>query len=869
MNLLLVDSKITSLNTFLNGVNQNTKTVTYSVTDTFESLKEKIDNLQVNNFDNVGFVFVDEHHPLKMFVSYNSFISFNSDGIVENNTTKFIKEIVKNYSVKKLDFLACNLLSYQEWKNYFDYLIKDNEGLIVRASNDKTGNLNAGGDWVLETTNEDISNLYFNQNIQNWNELLDSAGNHFGIIKKDGTLWLTGDNTNGKLGAYADSGYNPTGSGFSGAYSTNFVQARIVEPQITPYGDFNFYPPLTNIIAVSCGFNHTAAIKSDGTLWTCGKNNYSQLGYPTTNAYNPNTNQDKYNFTQVPSINNVVMVVCEESTTGILKSDGTIWFCGYNGNGFCGMGNKTNLSTFTQVSGITDAVMLKMGYNHSAIIRSNNELWTCGQNSNGQLGFNKAASGGVSEYLVFTKVQNVEAIDVGCGVSHTVIIKPNNTVWGCGYGQFGQCGSGDTWTTIDIELFTQESLGITNAISVSCSVNKTMILRYDNINNEKSIWSCGLNYYEEFGLNGTSPILPSQMVWRFTRENTNINNAAVIISGSSSTMIIKTDGSVYATGLNNKGQLGLGNTTNKIIFTLTGITSNARTLLPQKVIKSNNITSSGSSITNLNLNNVAGLFPNVYTSAITNTEIPLADINTTPFTGITGIDKIIKLEPSGTIFSDYINFDITVSDTNGIGFYFKSDNDDSPVLLGTNPVNNYGAYYEVINGTTVKIYTKHFTFGAAVINGGCLLKGTKVLTIDGYKLIETLNENDLIITDDNRSVSIKRIYKTKVNPKKNPEFIPYKIEKNNIEENYPLEDTYLTGFHMIKYGNNWIQPNKCPKFKQDKSIKEIIYYHIQLDNFETDNMIVNNGLIVESLTNGSKIDYDLWVNRSENSLIIE
>ena len=858
MNLLLVDLTIPQVDTFLNSVNENTKTVTYSITDTFESLKEKIDSLQINNFNNIGFVFVDEYHPLKMFVSYNSFITFNSDGIIENNTTKFIKEIITKYSVKKLDFLACNLLSYSEWKNYFDYLMKDNEGLLVRASNDKTGNLNAGGDWILESTNQDISNLYFNENIQNWNELLDKAGDIFGIIKKDGTLWLTGDNTNGQLGTYAHGS-----EGFAGPYSSNFVQARIDEPFTNQYGTFHYFNPLTNIIAVSCGYYHTAAIKSDGTLWTCGRNNYTQLGYTTTTNFYPNTNQDNYNFAQVPNVNNVTMVVCEYNATGILKSDGTIWFCGANTSGYFGMGNKTNLTTFTQVPSITDAVMLKMGQDHSAIIRSNNELWTCGQNDSGQLGFNKAASsGGVSEYLVFTKVQNVEAIDVACGAQHTVIIKPNNTVWGCGYGQFGQCGSGDTYNTIDIQLFTQESNGITDAISVSCNWHKTIIIRHNNTNNEKSIWSCGLDYDKEFGLNGTS----TQMVWRFTRENTNINNASVIISGAHSTMVIKADGSVFACGLNNKGQLGLGNTTNKNIFTLTGMTSNARTLLPQKVIKSNNITSSGYS--NLNLNNVAGIFPNVYTSTLTNTEVPLVNASSTPFASITNLQKIITLQPAGTTFSDYISFNITVNDTSLTVIDFFSSNDTSPVRLGTVSTNSYGAYYEIIDATTVKIYTKHFSGAAASENGGCLLKGTSVLTSDGYKLIETLNNDDIIITDDNRYLPIKRIQKLIINPNKHPDLIPYKINKNSIEENYPSEDTYMSGYHMIKYGNNWVQPNKCPKFKKDKSIKEIVYYHIELENFKTDNLIVNGGLVVESLGNGTISDSEIWGKRSKYSLII-
>jgi hypothetical protein len=37
-------------------------------------------------------------------------------------------------------------------------------------------------------------------------------------------------------------------------------------------------------------------------------------------------------------------------------------------------------------------------------------------------------------------------------------------------------------------------------------------------------------------------------------------------------------------------------------------------------------------------------------------------------------------------------------------------------------------------------------------------------------------------------------------------------------------------------------------FKMDKSKKIINYYHIQLENYITDNLVVNNGTVVESLT---------------------
>ena len=57
-------------------------------------------------------------------------------------------------------------------------------------------------------------------------------------------------------------------------------------------------------------------------------------------------------------------------------------------------------------------------------------------------------------------------------------------------------------------------------------------------------------------------------------------------------------------------------------------------------------------------------------------------------------------------------------------------------------------------------------------------------------------------------------------------------------------------------------------FKKDKSEEVINYYHIQLENYATDNLVINGGLVVESLGNGSKIDGIEWESRSSNSIIL-
>ena len=47
--------------------------------------------------------------------------------------------------------------------------------MIVGASDDKTGNVKYGGDWIMESTMEDIQNVYFVENIQYYQYLLDGT----------------------------------------------------------------------------------------------------------------------------------------------------------------------------------------------------------------------------------------------------------------------------------------------------------------------------------------------------------------------------------------------------------------------------------------------------------------------------------------------------------------------------------------------------------------------------------------------------------------------------------------------------------------------------------------------------------------------
>jgi alpha-tubulin suppressor-like RCC1 family protein len=83
----------------------------------------------------------------------------------------------------------------------------------------------------------------------------------------------------------------------------------------------------TNWQSVSSGGPHTLAVKTNGTLWACGRNIYGQLGLNNT-AY-------QSTLTQVGSDTNWQSVSCGDTNcnhTVAIKTNGTLWACGYNGS---------------------------------------------------------------------------------------------------------------------------------------------------------------------------------------------------------------------------------------------------------------------------------------------------------------------------------------------------------------------------------------------------------------------------------------------------------------------------------------------------------------------------------------------------------
>jgi alpha-tubulin suppressor-like RCC1 family protein len=247
-------------------------------------------------------------------------------------------------------------LSGTNWKQ-----ISCGENSVLAIKTD--GNLWSWGDNTYGQlgTNNRIGYLSPTQavlNANNWKQV--SCSNVSAGIKTDGTLWTWGNNSAGQLGTNNTTSYSSPVQTVAGG--TNWKQ-------------------------VSCRSSHVAAIKTDGTLWTWGDNSfYGVLGV------NDRVNRSSPVQT-ISAGNNWKQVSCGNYCTAAIKTDGTLWMWGANDYGQLGTNNTTSYSSPVQtVAGGTNWKIIITGTNQTSAIKTNGTLWSWGDNTYGQLGNNSATT---------------------------------------------------------------------------------------------------------------------------------------------------------------------------------------------------------------------------------------------------------------------------------------------------------------------------------------------------------------------------------------------------------------------------------------------------------------------------------------------
>jgi Hint domain len=225
------------------------------------------------------------------------------------------------------------------------------------------------------------------------------------------------------------------------------------------------------------------------------------------------------------------------------------------------------------------------------------------------------------------------------------------------------------------------------------------------------------------------------------------------------------------------------------------------------------------------------------------------------------------------LITPFILNDAFQSTSNLTTLYITSSNGNNSLLQTARPSYPFQNLNSGINGTlyvSLGISTQIFSGGgyggSNNIGGGlpdswsvlpfdgdlasgvvpCFVKGTRILTPEGYKPIQTFAQGDLVLTSEGHQVPVKffakRLHTT------DSKTAPYHIPAHSFGHNRPSHDIYLSPDHafLIRKGV-WMTGRKGATLSDKvKQYAVIVYYHLECPNYLKDNLIIEGPVIVES-----------------------
>ena len=272
-------------------------------------------------------------------------------------------------------------------------------------------------------------------------------------------------------------------------------------------------------------------------LYSWGQNGAGQLGQSLiiiTNRSSP---------VQVGTLTNWKLIINGGYHTNAIKADGTLWTWGYNIRGNLGLGDANSRSSPVQVGSLTNWKSTSAGEYHNLAITASGNLWAWG--------------GGLFNYGVLgtgDTVHRSSPVQVGsltdwkltsCGQYHSAAIKTNGTLWAWGRNSNGQLGQGDL-----VHRSSPVQVGsLTDWKQVACGTNFVAALKTNG-----TLWSWGQNAEGQLGLldvtHRSSPVQVGSLTdWKYVASS---------VRSLSNVAALKTNGTLWVWGHNDKGQLGQG-----------------------------------------------------------------------------------------------------------------------------------------------------------------------------------------------------------------------------------------------------------------------------------------------------------------------
>ena len=378
-----------------------------------------------------------------------------------------------------------------------------------------------------------------------------AGGYHSLALADDGTVYAWG--------------YNPTGQLGNGAT----VDSR------TPVAVKATGTPMAgkNIIKIAAGVHNSLALASDGTVYTWGRGEFGQLGNGTTTDSN------------IPvAVKTVGTPMASKTIIGIsggpaymlaVDSNGKVYGWGRNANGQLGSLSHTDSSVpvASQIPAGKSIIQVSAGGwdgSHSLALTHDNIVYGRGRNSNGQLGNNSTSdslAAVVAQLNLMDTPSTPTQVVVESGNAKATISWQSPVVTGgksiVGYVlRYRTIGAVD-WTTVDVAA-TVTSHAITGLTNDQIYQTQVAAKTATGTGDFSSIVLA--TPHAKPTITNVSPAIgPVAGGQNVTITGTNFmpkgKKIVQTANGSGYSLALASDGTVYAWGQNNYGQLGNGTTT--------------------------------------------------------------------------------------------------------------------------------------------------------------------------------------------------------------------------------------------------------------------------------------------------------------------
>lgn len=309
-------------------------------------------------------------------------------------------------------------------------------------------------------------------------------GEHRGAITNNGDLYLWGNNSDGQLGTVTDE--------FIKVYwDKNGISSTPIKV-------------MENVACASLGYDTSAVITNDGSLYTWGCGRYGRLG----------NGDDDNSIEPIKIMDNAVSVSLGFEAGAVITNDSSLFVWGYN---LYGLGNGDSGPFKSPVKIMDNVKKVKLGGDNGAVITNDDVLYIWGSNIWGQLGNGETTDNMKSPVQVMDKVKDISFGDYYCA-----ILSNSGDIYICGriVTNKGVIGTASVPTKLEISQQAKE---------ISCCGNTIYFIGEDNC------------LYEMVKHNSPVKIM----------ENVNCISSNVAITN---------DGCMYTWGSNEYGQLGNGTT---------------------------------------------------------------------------------------------------------------------------------------------------------------------------------------------------------------------------------------------------------------------------------------------------------------------